>query len=181
MDDAYYTAAPGSAEHYAAYEKEFTATEGAGFAFPDDPHASYEVDNAHELAHERWLDEMATETDARYQAAEADAQGVPTDQVDWRDRARRAIQAGLGEFGYEPEIDYGRVSAEWETPAGVEPGSEAEGDLYLARLDAEREKQLQLDRAAEQRLLIEDPKAYRLALDAGRELDAGADLEAEPW
>jgi len=58
MDRAYYEAPVGSPEHYAAYEKEFTETGGAGFPVPDSPEDSYEVDNAYELAAERWFAEM---------------------------------------------------------------------------------------------------------------------------
>jgi hypothetical protein len=55
MDPAYYQAPAGSPEHYAAYEKEFTETGGALFPVPDSPEDSYEVDNAYELAYERWF------------------------------------------------------------------------------------------------------------------------------
>ena len=57
MDRAYYEAPAGSPEHYAAHEKEFTETGGAGFRVPDSPEDSYEVDNAYELAYERWFAE----------------------------------------------------------------------------------------------------------------------------
>jgi hypothetical protein len=53
MDDAYHRYPVGSPEHYAAYEKEFTAQDGIGAAVPGDPEASYEADNAYELAYER--------------------------------------------------------------------------------------------------------------------------------
>jgi hypothetical protein len=53
MDDAYYRSPVGSREHYAAYEKEFNARRGGGYAFPDDVRASYQADNAYELARER--------------------------------------------------------------------------------------------------------------------------------
>lgn len=56
MDDAYYRYRAGSGEHYAAYEKEFIARYGIGFPFPDDPRASYEADNAYELACERYAE-----------------------------------------------------------------------------------------------------------------------------
>lgn len=68
MDDAYYRAPVGSPEHYTAYEKEFAADDGIGFVFPDDPRASYEVDNAAELAAEAY-DEYLFET---YAGAHAD-------------------------------------------------------------------------------------------------------------
>jgi hypothetical protein len=55
MDDDYYRYPVGSPEHYAAYEKWFIATGGVGAAIPgDDPQASYEIDNAYELAAERY-------------------------------------------------------------------------------------------------------------------------------
>ena len=54
MDDDYYTYPVGSPEHYAAYEKHFTATGGIHAVFPGDPQASYEVENAYELAAERY-------------------------------------------------------------------------------------------------------------------------------
>ncbi len=57
MDRAYYEAVPGSPEQYAAYEQEFTETGGAGFPVPDSAEDSYEVDNACELACERWFAE----------------------------------------------------------------------------------------------------------------------------
>lgn len=55
-DDDYFRYPVGSPEHYAAYEKHFTALGGIGFAVPGDPEASYEVDNACELAYERGYD-----------------------------------------------------------------------------------------------------------------------------
>ena len=71
MDHAYYEAPAGSPEHYAAYEKEFTETGGAGFPVPDSPEDSYEVDNACELACERWFAENEP------QAGEQDQPGPP--------------------------------------------------------------------------------------------------------
>jgi hypothetical protein len=62
MDDAYYRSPVGSAEHYAAYEKEFTAGGITPIDDPDianDPRAMYEVDNAWELAYDRWVEEGA--------------------------------------------------------------------------------------------------------------------------
>jgi hypothetical protein len=52
MGPDYYRAATGSAEHYAAYAKEFEAEQGIGFPLPDDPAASYEVDNSYEFAYD---------------------------------------------------------------------------------------------------------------------------------
>ena len=57
MDRAYYQAPAGSPEHYAAYAKEFAETGGAGFPVPASAEDSYEVDNAYELACERWFAE----------------------------------------------------------------------------------------------------------------------------
>lgn len=71
MDRAYYEAPAGSPEHYAAYEKEFTETGGVGFPVPDSPEDSYEVDNAYELAYERWFAENEP------QAREQDQPGSP--------------------------------------------------------------------------------------------------------
>lgn len=56
MDDDYYRYPVGSPEHDAAYEKYFIAMGGIGFAIPGDPKASYEVDNAAELAYARGYD-----------------------------------------------------------------------------------------------------------------------------
>jgi hypothetical protein len=50
MDDAYYRYPAGSTEHWEAYLKEFKQCHGIGYVFPDDAWASYEVDNAYELA-----------------------------------------------------------------------------------------------------------------------------------
>lgn len=52
MDADYYRYPVGTPEHYAAYEQEFWAYYGLGYPFPDDPRASYEVDNAYELAYD---------------------------------------------------------------------------------------------------------------------------------
>jgi hypothetical protein len=54
MDDDYYRYPAGSPEHYAAYEKNFIATGGIGAVVPGDPQASYEVENAYELAAARY-------------------------------------------------------------------------------------------------------------------------------
>lgn len=72
MDPAYYTAPAGSPEHYAAYEKEFEANHGLGFVFEDDPEASYEVDNAAELAYERWFEEYELAQDRLAEEAAPD-------------------------------------------------------------------------------------------------------------
>ena len=97
MDDDYYRYPVGSRQHYAAYEKYFIATDGIGAAVPGDPEASYEVDNAYELAYEReneYLARQAAEEDARWwrergiQIAEdllRDPQGWLGE--DWRERS----------------------------------------------------------------------------------------------
>lgn len=60
MDSNYYRYQPGHPRHYAAYEKEFHA---GGIDPPgnpeidSDPYASYEIDNAYELAYERVIEE----------------------------------------------------------------------------------------------------------------------------
>ncbi len=56
MDDAYYRYPAGSSEHYEAYKKEFIEQGGAGYPFPDDAWSSYEVENAYELAWERFAE-----------------------------------------------------------------------------------------------------------------------------
>lgn len=66
MDDAYYRSPVGSPEHYAAYEKEFnvggiTPVDDPGIA--NDPRAMYEIDNAWELAYERWFSEAEREAE----------------------------------------------------------------------------------------------------------------------
>jgi hypothetical protein len=58
VDDAYYRYPAGSPEHYAAYQKEFTASDGIDAAVPGDVEASYEADNAWELAYERQNEEL---------------------------------------------------------------------------------------------------------------------------
>jgi hypothetical protein len=58
MDRAYYEAPVGSPEHYAAYGKEFAETGGVCFPVPVSAADSYEVDNAAELAYDRWLNDM---------------------------------------------------------------------------------------------------------------------------
>lgn len=71
MDDAYYRSPVGSPEHYAAYEKEFTAQGGIDAAVPGDVEASYEVDNAWELAYDRMVEEggrQAAEEQGRWWA-----------------------------------------------------------------------------------------------------------------
>jgi hypothetical protein len=55
MDDAYYRYPAGSSEHYEAYKKEFIEQHGIGYPFPD-VWSSYEVDNAYELAWERYAE-----------------------------------------------------------------------------------------------------------------------------
>ena len=90
---------------------------------------------------------------------EREEQARAGDQAAWRARAVRAIEAGLGEHWYEPEVN----RAEWEPPPGVEPDSEAAGDHYLAWVDAQKERQEELDRAAVERLAEEDPDAYQRA------------------
>jgi hypothetical protein len=60
MDDAYYTAQPGSEEHRAAYAKEFEAHHGIGYPSAD-VGESYYVDNYEEIERERyyqWLEEQ---------------------------------------------------------------------------------------------------------------------------
>jgi hypothetical protein len=57
-DPDYYRSVPGSAEHHEAYRQIFTAADGIGFAHPD-PDLSYEIDNADELARERYDEELA--------------------------------------------------------------------------------------------------------------------------
>jgi hypothetical protein len=54
----YYRSAPGSAEHRDAYRHLFAAADGIGFSHPD-PGLSYEIDNADELARERYQEEVA--------------------------------------------------------------------------------------------------------------------------
>jgi hypothetical protein len=75
MDSAYYEAQTGSPEHYAAYEKEFNAGGIDRFGDPvidADPEASYEIDNAWELAWDRYAEAGPGEA-ARLAAAELDA------------------------------------------------------------------------------------------------------------
>jgi hypothetical protein len=89
MDSAYYETPAGSPEHYAAYEREFNATPGALYAFPDDPQASYEVDNAYELAYEHYASNGDPEADA--------------DDLEWDEpKPERAPAAELP----EPEISW---------------------------------------------------------------------------
>jgi hypothetical protein len=61
MDSRYYEYPTGSAEHRAAYAEAFAELEGIGFAVPDDPGLSYEIDNAYELAAERYIAEHDAE------------------------------------------------------------------------------------------------------------------------
>ena len=56
MDEDYFRYPTGSKEHYAAYEKEFTAYGGIGYPFPKDALGSYEVDYAYELAFDRYAE-----------------------------------------------------------------------------------------------------------------------------
>jgi hypothetical protein len=74
MDGAYYRAAPGTPEHYAAYEAQFGARAGDGFPVPDDPAASYEIENAQELAVDRYHDWCVAEAEA---AARVGAEAEP--------------------------------------------------------------------------------------------------------
>jgi hypothetical protein len=74
MDSAYYQAQPGSPEHYAAYEKEFDVQHGIGFPVENDPRASYEIDNAYELALDDYYDWCAGQALA---AADAAAETEP--------------------------------------------------------------------------------------------------------
>lgn len=109
MDDAYCRYPAGSREHYAAYEKEFSANGGIDAAVPGDPEASYEVDNAWELAYEREteaLEQQHIEEHARWwgnrgiQVAESlvdDPQSWLG--ADWYQRSRAA------EYDAEPEIE----------------------------------------------------------------------------
>ncbi len=57
MDDGDYRHSIGSPRDYAAYRKEFESYEGTPFPFARDPQASHEVDYAHELVYERYMEE----------------------------------------------------------------------------------------------------------------------------
>ena len=59
MDDTYYRYPVGSQEHYAAYERYFISNDGIDAAVPGNPQASYEADNAYELAYERENEHLA--------------------------------------------------------------------------------------------------------------------------
>jgi hypothetical protein len=61
MDRNYYEQPVGSPAHRAAYEAYFTAHGGIGFADPDDVDLSYKVNNAYELAAERYQESMEPE------------------------------------------------------------------------------------------------------------------------
>lgn len=59
MDDEYYRYQAGHPKQYAAYEKEFHAGGIDPTGDPEidsDPEASYEIDNAYELAYERMIE-----------------------------------------------------------------------------------------------------------------------------
>lgn len=69
MGPDYYTAAPGSPEHRAAYERHFHANADLGIdAVPGNPEASYQADNAAELDIDRWQREMEAEGDRHAEA-----------------------------------------------------------------------------------------------------------------
>jgi hypothetical protein len=60
MDDAYYTAQPGSQEHHTAYAKEFETHHGIGYPSADVDECYY-IDNYEEIERERyyeWLEEQ---------------------------------------------------------------------------------------------------------------------------
>ena len=112
MDDDCYKYPAGSPEHYAAYERHFTATGGLDDAVPGDPRASYEIDNAYELACERGYDEwyesqyqkhveeQARWWDARGIQLAEDLLGCPEDWLggDWR-------RDQLADPDSQPDID----------------------------------------------------------------------------
>jgi len=54
MDGRYYELPAGSAGHRAAYGEAFAGSGGIGFPDPGDAGLSYEIDNAYELAAERY-------------------------------------------------------------------------------------------------------------------------------
>lgn len=62
MSGDYHRYPPGSPHHYAAYEKAFSAGDVDPVDVPEieeDPEASYEIDNAWELAYDRRVEEGA--------------------------------------------------------------------------------------------------------------------------
>ena len=63
MDDSYYTSLPGSAEHRAAYEKEFEAHYGIGYPSAD-VDESYYIDNYEEIERGRYYERLEEEHEA---------------------------------------------------------------------------------------------------------------------
>jgi hypothetical protein len=61
IDHSYYEQPAGSPAHRAAYEAYLTAHAGIGFPDPDDVDLSYEIDNAYELAADRYQVAMESE------------------------------------------------------------------------------------------------------------------------
>ena len=102
----YYRSAPGSAEHRAAYRDMFAAAGGTGFADPD-ADLSYEIDNADELAAERYYEDLAE----RHHRELGEHEGEATDErqrVDANWRERDELTEPVQAPGDEPGPDAGR-------------------------------------------------------------------------
>lgn len=89
MDDPGYRYPIGSAEHFAAYEREFRELGGAGYEFPGDVEASYEVDYAAELAYERYCERKPPEgwdtgwEEEKESDSPAPTPSVPDYEIEW--------------------------------------------------------------------------------------------------
>jgi hypothetical protein len=97
----YYRSAPGRAEHRTAYRDMFAAASGTGFAHPD-ADLSYEIDNAEELAAERYYDDLAERHYSELDGPEAEQTQPGPDATRWvpgqdRDDAREMAGEHLGE------------------------------------------------------------------------------------
>jgi hypothetical protein len=125
----YYRSPPGGAEHQDAYRQMFAAADGTGFAHPD-PDLSYEIDNADELAAERYYEEQAERHYREPGEREAEAQRACTEcgqaAGDWHDPDCRndPALAGFSMLGPEPGED-----AAWWVPGQERDEREMAGKL----------------------------------------------------
>lgn len=150
----YYRSAPGSAEHREAYRQMFADAAGAGFASAD-PDESYEVDNAYELAAERyWGGEIEPgdepePTDPAFWPPEvwADTDGQPgggyMDEVD--SDADTELTADAHYWPAEPlagpDADHDRMAAAMTPQAGFDRAvSDAEAASARERREAATER-----------------------------------------
>jgi hypothetical protein len=104
----YYLSAPGSVEHRTAYREMFAAADGSGFAHPD-ADLSYEIDNAQELAAERYYEDLAAQHYGETGEVEAEESEPGLDAMRW------SPQTGPTE-SEPPSNECGQAAGDWPDP-----------------------------------------------------------------